>query len=111
MGSCANDPCNFGAHPGGFAPRRIRSPNDQFRRRIAKQEWQPILGVIERVKVVRVSEVGTEWRQRMAGTRTTVLVSAGASAFVMCAFLVRDTSRSEAQIAGAKIPHKGEKSS
>jgi uncharacterized membrane protein YhiD involved in acid resistance len=47
----------------------------------------------------------------MAGTRTTALVSAGASAFVMYAFLVRDTSRSEAQIAGAKIPHKGEKSS
>src|ERR1035438_7550964 len=34
----------------------------------------------------------------MAGTRTTALVAAGASAFVMCAFLVRDTSRSEAQI-------------
>jgi putative Mg2+ transporter-C (MgtC) family protein len=39
-----------------------------------------------------------QWRQRMAGTRTTALVAAGASAFVMCAFLVRDTSRSEAQI-------------
>ncbi len=39
-----------------------------------------------------------QWRQRMAGTRTNALVSAGASAFVMCAFLVRDTSRSEAQI-------------
>jgi putative Mg2+ transporter-C (MgtC) family protein len=34
----------------------------------------------------------------MAGTRTNALVSAGASAFVMCAFMVRDTSRSEAQI-------------
>jgi putative Mg2+ transporter-C (MgtC) family protein len=34
----------------------------------------------------------------MAGTRTTALVAAGACAFVMCAFLVRDTSRSEAQI-------------
>jgi len=39
-----------------------------------------------------------QWRQRMAGTRTNALVSAGASAFVMCAFMVRDTSRSEAQI-------------
>ncbi len=38
-----------------------------------------------------------QWRQRMAGTRTNALV-AGASAFVMCAFMVRDTSRSEAQI-------------
>jgi len=39
-----------------------------------------------------------QWRQRMAGTRTTALVAAGACAFVMCAFMVRDTSRSEAQI-------------
>src|SRR5580700_5447725 len=39
-----------------------------------------------------------QWRQRMAGTRTNALVAAGASAFVMCAFLVRDTSRGEAQI-------------
>jgi putative Mg2+ transporter-C (MgtC) family protein len=39
-----------------------------------------------------------QWRQRMAGTRTNALVAAGASAFVMCAFLVRDQSRSEAQI-------------
>jgi putative Mg2+ transporter-C (MgtC) family protein len=39
-----------------------------------------------------------QWRQRMAGTRTTALVAAGASAFVMCAFMVRDQSRSEAQI-------------
>ncbi len=39
-----------------------------------------------------------QWRQRIAGTRTNALVSAGASAFVMCAFLVRDTSHSEAQI-------------
>jgi putative Mg2+ transporter-C (MgtC) family protein len=30
-----------------------------------------------------------QWRQRMAGTRTNALVSAGASAFVMCAFMVR----------------------
>jgi putative Mg2+ transporter-C (MgtC) family protein len=42
--------------------------------------------------------LGRQWRQRMAGTRTNALVSIGASAFVMCAFLVRDTSRSEAQI-------------
>jgi putative Mg2+ transporter-C (MgtC) family protein len=39
-----------------------------------------------------------QWRQRMAGTRTNALVAAGASAFVMCAFMVRDTTRSEAQI-------------
>jgi putative Mg2+ transporter-C (MgtC) family protein len=39
-----------------------------------------------------------QWRQRIAGTRTNALVAAGASAFVMCAFMVRDSSRSEAQI-------------
>jgi putative Mg2+ transporter-C (MgtC) family protein len=39
-----------------------------------------------------------QWRQGMAGTRTNALVSAGASAFVMCAFMVRDPTRSEAQI-------------
>ena len=39
-----------------------------------------------------------QWRQRMAGARTTALVAAGAAAFVMCAFMVRDPSRSEAQI-------------
>jgi putative Mg2+ transporter-C (MgtC) family protein len=39
-----------------------------------------------------------QWHQRIAGTRTNALVAAGSSAFVMCAFMVRDTSRSEAQI-------------
>lgn len=39
-----------------------------------------------------------QWRQRIAGTRTNALVAAGASAFVMCAFMVRDTSRGESQI-------------
>ena len=39
-----------------------------------------------------------QWRQRMAGTRTNALVAAGASAFTMCAFMVRDNSRGEAQI-------------
>jgi putative Mg2+ transporter-C (MgtC) family protein len=39
-----------------------------------------------------------QWRQRMAGTRTNALVCLGAAAFVMCAFLVRDPSRGEAQI-------------
>lgn len=39
-----------------------------------------------------------QWRQRMAGTRTNALVASGAAAFVMCAFLVRDASRGEAQI-------------
>jgi putative Mg2+ transporter-C (MgtC) family protein len=39
-----------------------------------------------------------QWRQRIAGTRTNALVAAGASAFVMCAFLVRDPHQNEAQI-------------
>ena len=39
-----------------------------------------------------------QWRQRMAGTRTTALVAAGAAAFVMCGFMVRDNSRGEGQI-------------
>jgi putative Mg2+ transporter-C (MgtC) family protein len=39
-----------------------------------------------------------QWRQRMAGTRTTALVSAGAAAFVMCAYMVRDNSRGESLI-------------
>jgi putative Mg2+ transporter-C (MgtC) family protein len=34
----------------------------------------------------------------MAGTRTNALVAAGASSFVMCAFLVRDGVRNETQI-------------
>jgi putative Mg2+ transporter-C (MgtC) family protein len=44
--------------------------------------------------------VGLErrWRQRMAGTRTNALVAAGAAAFVMCGFMVRDNSRGEGQI-------------
>ena len=36
--------------------------------------------------------------QRMAGTRTNALVSAGAAAFVMCAFLTQDSPRAQAQI-------------
>jgi putative Mg2+ transporter-C (MgtC) family protein len=39
-----------------------------------------------------------QWRQRMAGTRTNALVAAGAAAFVMCGYMVHDSSRSEAQI-------------
>lgn len=39
-----------------------------------------------------------QWRQRMAGTRTNALVAAGASAFVMCGYMVRDASRGEAMI-------------
>jgi putative Mg2+ transporter-C (MgtC) family protein len=62
----------------------------------------PILDFVLRLGVALLlgACVGLErqWRQRMAGTRTNALVSAGASAFVMCAFMVRDTSRSEAQI-------------
>jgi putative Mg2+ transporter-C (MgtC) family protein len=37
-----------------------------------------------------------QWRQRMAGTRTNALVSAGAAAFVMCGYMV--PSQSEGQI-------------
>src|ERR1700684_4451398 len=62
----------------------------------------PILEFLIRLSAALVMGacVGLErqWRQRMAGTRTNALVAAGASAFVMCAFMVRDTSRSEAQI-------------
>jgi putative Mg2+ transporter-C (MgtC) family protein len=29
-----------------------------------------------------------QWRQRMAGMRTNALVSAGAAAFVICAFII-----------------------
>lgn len=39
-----------------------------------------------------------QWRQRIAGMRTNALVAAGASAFVMCGYLVRDSSRGEAMI-------------
>jgi putative Mg2+ transporter-C (MgtC) family protein len=39
-----------------------------------------------------------QWRQRMAGTRTTALVGAGAAAFVMCAFLTPEPVRNETQI-------------
>jgi putative Mg2+ transporter-C (MgtC) family protein len=39
-----------------------------------------------------------QWHQRIAGTRTNALVAAGASAFVMCAFLVRSPIPNEAQI-------------
>jgi len=62
----------------------------------------PLIDFLARLlaAIVLGAVVGLErqWRQRMAGTRTTALVAAGACAFVMCAFLVRDTSRSEAQI-------------
>jgi putative Mg2+ transporter-C (MgtC) family protein len=62
----------------------------------------PILDFLFRLGAALLmgSCVGLErqWRQRMAGTRTNALVAAGASAFVMCAFMVRDSSRGEAQI-------------
>lgn len=62
----------------------------------------PITGFLARLTtaILLGAIVGLErqWRQRMAGTRTTALVAAGASAFVMCAYLVRDASRGEAQI-------------
>lgn len=62
----------------------------------------PILDFALRLGIALLLGAGVglerQWRQRTAGTRTNALVAAGASAFVMCAFLVRDTSRSEAQI-------------
>jgi putative Mg2+ transporter-C (MgtC) family protein len=62
----------------------------------------PILDFLLRLGIALLLGAGVglerQWRQRMAGTRTNALVAAGASAFVMCAFMVRDTSRSEAQI-------------
>jgi putative Mg2+ transporter-C (MgtC) family protein len=39
-----------------------------------------------------------QWRQRMAGARTNALVAAGASAFVMCTYLVRQPSENQTQI-------------
>jgi len=39
-----------------------------------------------------------QWRQRMAGTRTHALVSAGAAAFVMSGFLIRGDPSGEARI-------------
>jgi putative Mg2+ transporter-C (MgtC) family protein len=62
----------------------------------------PILDFVLRLGAALLLGAGVglerQWRQRMAGTRTNALVSAGASAFVMCAFMVSDASRSEAQI-------------
>jgi len=60
----------------------------------------PILDFLFRLSAALLmgAVVGMErqWRQRMAGTRTNALVAAGASAFVMCAFLVRACLWSEA---------------
>ena len=39
-----------------------------------------------------------QWRQRMAGTRTNALVAAGASAFVMCGFLLGDDPSARGRI-------------
>ena len=52
------------------------------------------------IALILGTAVGLErqWRQRMAGTRTNALVAAGAAAFAMCAFMVRDVARAEAQI-------------
>ena len=57
-----------------------------------------VLGLGAALLMGAVVGLERQWRQRMAGTRTNALVAADASAFVMCAFMVRDTSRSEAQI-------------
>jgi putative Mg2+ transporter-C (MgtC) family protein len=62
----------------------------------------PILDFVIRLFAALVlgAVVGMErqWRQRMAGTRTNALVAAGASTFVMCASLVNEGIRNEAQI-------------
>jgi putative Mg2+ transporter-C (MgtC) family protein len=42
--------------------------------------------------------VERQWRQRMAGTRTNALVSAGAAAFVMSGFLIRGDLSGQARI-------------
>src|ERR1700689_5875541 len=39
-----------------------------------------------------------QWRQRMAGTRTTALVAAGAAAFVMCGLLLNDDPSARGRI-------------
>lgn len=39
-----------------------------------------------------------QWRQRMAGARTNALVAAGASAFVMCTFLINQPNENMTQI-------------
>ncbi|KAA6462985.1 MgtC/SapB family protein [Acidobacteria bacterium AB60] len=39
-----------------------------------------------------------QWRQRMAGTRTNALVAAGASAFVMCGFLLAEDPSARGRI-------------
>lgn len=62
----------------------------------------PILDFLLRLGAALLmgAAVGLErqWRQRMAGTRTTALVAAGAAAFVMCTFLVPEISPNETQI-------------
>jgi len=40
------------------------------------------------VEIGAVVGLARQWRQRMAGTRTTALVAAGAAIFVMCGFLI-----------------------
>src|ERR1700689_4993359 len=39
-----------------------------------------------------------QWRQRMAGTRTTALVAAGAAGFVMCGLLLNDDPSARGRI-------------
>lgn len=54
----------------------------------------PILDFLLRLGIALLLGAGVglerQWRQRIAGTRTNALVAAGASAFVMCAFLVKE---------------------
>ena len=70
----------------------------------------PILDFLFRLSAALLmgAVVGMErqWRQRMAGTRTNALVAAGASAFVMCAFLggapVSGARRKFSQLGGSR---------
>lgn len=56
----------------------------------------PVLEFVLRLGIALLLGAGVglerQWRQRMAGTRTNALVAAGASAFVMCSFLVTPPS-------------------
>jgi putative Mg2+ transporter-C (MgtC) family protein len=74
------------------------SPLFPFRRR----PGMPLVDFLTRLfsALLLGAIVGLErqWRQRMAGARTNALVSAGASAFVMCASLVSNPTGNEAQI-------------
>jgi putative Mg2+ transporter-C (MgtC) family protein len=81
---------------------RFRSAFGRFWFAFAKEERMPLVDFLTRLFTALMlgAVIGLErqWRQRMAGPRTNALVSAGASAFVMCAFLTHNPSTNEAQI-------------